>query len=37
VDKVPEALERDGVELIFGHPGSLTRHPKLRHILARHE
>src|SRR5437588_13027729 len=42
---VLEALEREGVELIFGYPGGanlpiyqhLPDHPKLRHILVRHE
>jgi len=40
-----EALEREGVEYIFGYPGGanlpiyqhLPEHPKLRHILVRHE
>jgi acetolactate synthase-1/2/3 large subunit len=40
-----EALEREGVELIFGYPGGanlpiyqhLHEHPKLNHILVRHE
>ena len=40
-----EALEREGVELIFGYPGGanlpiyqrLPGHPKLKHILVRHE
>ena len=40
-----EALEREGVELIFGYPGGanlptyqrLPDHPKLKHILVRHE
>src|ERR1051326_8366944 len=40
-----EALEREGVDLIFGYPGGanlpiyqqLPRHPRLRHILVRHE
>jgi acetolactate synthase-1/2/3 large subunit len=44
-DMVLEALEREGVELIFGYPGGanlpiyqrLPGHPKLRHILVRHE
>src|SRR5437588_297255 len=44
-DIVLEALEREGVELIFGYPGGanlpiyqqLPRHPKLRHVLVRHE
>src|SRR5712692_3017958 len=42
---VLEALEREGVELIFGYPGGanlpiyqhLPDHPKLKHILVRHE
>ena len=42
---VLEALEREGVEIIFGYPGGanlplyqrLPAHPKLRHILVRHE
>jgi len=42
---VLEALEREGVELIFGYPGGanlpiyqrLPTHPKLKHILVRHE
>src|SRR5579864_4652674 len=44
-DMVLEALEREGVELIFGYPGGanlpiyqrLPQHPKLKHILVRHE
>jgi len=44
-DMVLEALEREGVELIFGYPGGanlpiyqhLPEHPKLKHILVRHE
>jgi acetolactate synthase-1/2/3 large subunit len=40
-----EALEREGVEHIFGYPGGanlpiyqhLPQHPKLKHILVRHE
>jgi acetolactate synthase I/II/III large subunit len=40
-----EALEREGVEFIFGYPGGanlpiyqhLPEHPKLKHILVRHE
>lgn len=44
-DMVLEALEREGVEHIFGYPGGanlpiyqrLRDHPKLRHILVRHE
>jgi acetolactate synthase-1/2/3 large subunit len=39
------ALEREGVDIIFGYPGGanlpiyqeLPKHPKLRHILVRHE
>ena len=42
---VLEALEREGVEFIFGYPGGanlpiyqrLPEHPKLKHILVRHE
>ena len=42
---VLEALEREGVEHIFGYPGGanlpiyqhLPEHPKLKHILVRHE
>src|SRR5215472_371194 len=42
---VLEALEREGVDVIFGYPGGanlpiyqqLPRHPKLRHVLVRHE
>ena len=42
---VLEALEREGVEFIFGYPGGanlpiyqhLPKYPKLRHILVRHE
>jgi len=42
---VLEALEREGVEYIFGYPGGanlpiyqhLPEHPKLKHILVRHE
>src|SRR5437870_13830791 len=42
---VLQALEREGVELIFGYPGGanlpiyqrLPNHPKLKHILVRHE
>ena len=42
---VLEALEREGVEYIFGYPGGanlpiyqhLREHPKLKHILVRHE
>ncbi len=42
---VLEALEREGVDLIFGYPGGanlpiyqrLPDHPKLKHILVRHE
>src|SRR5438309_612453 len=44
-DMVLEALEREGVEYIFGYPGGanlplyqhLPEHPKLKHILVRHE
>jgi acetolactate synthase-1/2/3 large subunit len=44
-DMVLEALEREGVEFIFGYPGGanlpiyqhLPGHPKLKHILVRHE
>jgi acetolactate synthase-1/2/3 large subunit len=44
-DIVLEALEREGVEHIFGYPGGanlpiyqqLPKHPRLRHILVRHE
>jgi acetolactate synthase-1/2/3 large subunit len=44
-EMVLEALEREGVELIFGYPGGanlpiyqrLPDHPRLRHILVRHE
>src|SRR6266571_4267468 len=44
-DMVLEALEREGVDLIFGYPGGanlpiyqhLPGHPKLKHILVRHE
>ena len=40
-----QALEREGVDTIFGYPGGanlpiyqeLPRHPRLRHILVRHE
>jgi acetolactate synthase-1/2/3 large subunit len=40
-----EALEREGVELLFGYPGgaimpfydALTSYPMLRHVLVRHE
>jgi acetolactate synthase-1/2/3 large subunit len=42
---VLEALEEEGVDLIFGYPGGanlpiyqrLPEHPKLKHILVRHE
>src|SRR5256885_13440869 len=42
---VLEALEREGVEWIFGYPGGanlpiyqrLPGHPRLKHILVRHE
>jgi acetolactate synthase I/II/III large subunit len=44
-DVVLEALEEEGVDLIFGYPGGanlpiyqrLPDHPKLKHILVRHE
>jgi len=44
-DILLEALEREGVDTIFGYPGGanlpiyqqLPGHPKLRHILVRHE
>jgi acetolactate synthase-1/2/3 large subunit len=44
-DIVLEALQREGVDVIFGYPGGanlpiyqqLPRYPKLRHILVRHE
>src|SRR5579872_6492505 len=44
-EMVLTALEREGVELIFGYPGGanlpiyqrLPDHPKLRHVLVRHE
>ncbi|MBO0689782.1 MAG: acetolactate synthase large subunit, partial [Candidatus Dormibacteraeota bacterium] len=44
-DVLLEALEREGVETIFGYPGGanlpiyqqLPEHPRLRHILVRHE
>ncbi|HEY1420853.1 MAG TPA: biosynthetic-type acetolactate synthase large subunit [Candidatus Dormibacteraeota bacterium] len=44
-DMVLEALEREGVEFIFGYPGGanlpiyqhLPDHPRLKHILVRHE
>ncbi|HXM71997.1 MAG TPA: biosynthetic-type acetolactate synthase large subunit [Candidatus Dormibacteraeota bacterium] len=44
-DMILEALEREGVEVIFGYPGGanlpiyqhLHEHPKLKHILVRHE
>ena len=44
-DLVLEALEEEGVDLIFGYPGGanlpiyqrLPDHPKLKHILVRHE
>ena len=40
-----EALEREGADIIFGYPGGanlpiyqqLPKHPRLRHILVRHE
>ena len=39
------ALEREGVDIIFGYPGGanlpiyqeLPKHPRLRHVLVRHE
>jgi acetolactate synthase-1/2/3 large subunit len=42
---VLEALEREGVDYIFGYPGGanlpiyqhLNEHPKLKHVLVRHE
>src|SRR2546421_12361881 len=44
-DMVLEALEREGAEYIFGYPGGATLpiyqplpgHPRLKHILVRHE
>jgi acetolactate synthase-1/2/3 large subunit len=44
-DIVLEALQREGVDLIFGYPGGanlpiyqqLPRYPKIRHVLVRHE
>jgi len=44
-EMVLTALEREGVDVIFGYPGGanlpiyqhLSKHPKLRHILVRHE
>jgi acetolactate synthase-1/2/3 large subunit len=44
-DMVLEALEREGVEVVFGYPGGanlpiyqrLPDHPAIRHILVRHE
>ena len=41
---VLEALEEEGVDLIFGYPGGanlpiyqrLPEHPRLKHILVRH-
>ncbi len=44
-DMVARALEEEGVEFIFGYPGgavlhiydALHRHPKVPHILVRHE
>jgi acetolactate synthase I/II/III large subunit len=44
-DIVLEALQREGVDLIFGYPGGanlpiyqqLPKYPKLRHVLVRHE
>src|SRR5438445_4496737 len=40
-----QALEREGVDVIFGYPGGanlpiyqqLPKHPRLRHVLVRHE
>lgn len=40
-----QALEAEGVEVLFGYPGgaimpfydALARHPRLRHVLVRHE
>ncbi|MGH7777959.1 MAG: biosynthetic-type acetolactate synthase large subunit [Candidatus Dormibacterales bacterium] len=44
-DLILEALEREGVQVIFGYPGGanlpiyqrLPQHPRLRHVLVRHE
>src|SRR5207237_10283411 len=44
-DMILEALEREGVEIIFGYPGGanlpiyqrLPAHPRLKHVLVRHE
>ncbi len=44
-DMVLEALEREGVEVVFGYPGganlpiyqALPDHPAIRHVLVRHE
>ena len=44
-DMVLESLEREGVDVIFGYPGGanlpiyqrLPDHPRLKHILVRHE
>ncbi len=44
-DVLLEALEREGVDLIFGYPGGanlpiyqrLPEYPRLRHVLVRHE
>jgi len=44
-DIVLEALQREGVDRIFGYPGGanlpiyqqLPRYPKLEHVLVRHE
>src|SRR5713226_3077295 len=44
-DMILEALEREGVEIIFGYPGGanlpiyqqLPGHPALKHVLVRHE
>ncbi|MDR3358110.1 MAG: biosynthetic-type acetolactate synthase large subunit [Desulfovibrio sp.] len=40
-----ESLKREGVDVLFGYPGGavidiydeLSRHPEIRHVLARHE
>ena len=44
-DILLECLEREGTDLLFGYPGGavidiyneLPKHPRLRHILVRHE
>src|SRR3979411_1362762 len=44
-DMVLEALEREGVDVVFGYPGGanlpiyqrLPEHPAIRHVLVRHE